>query len=71
MAVALAGGLSLLPPYYFPELLTDDFARSAAALVCALGIEIGSLLVVRGCGYRLAANSAGAVAEIAPSAAPD
>jgi hypothetical protein len=71
MAVALAGGLSLLPPYYFPELLTDDFARSAAALVGALGVEIGSLLVVRACGYRLAVNAARAAAEIAPSAAPD
>ncbi|HXT57149.1 MAG TPA: hypothetical protein VN699_00875 [Pirellulales bacterium] len=71
MAGGLAGGLSLLPPYYFPELLTDDFARSAVVLVGALGIEIGSLLVIRGCGYRLAANAARGAAEIAPSAAPD
>jgi hypothetical protein len=58
MAVALTGGLSLLPPYYFPELLTGDFVRSAAVLAGALSIQIGSLLVVRGCGYRLAANAA-------------
>ena len=30
---SLAGGLSLLPPYYFPILLTDDFLRSAIALL--------------------------------------
>jgi hypothetical protein len=50
----LAGGLSLLPPYYFPILLTDNFARSAAVLLGAMTIVIGSLLIVRQCGYRLA-----------------
>ena len=55
LAVAVAGGLSFLPPFYFPKLLTDDFARSVAVLLGALAIVIGSLLVVRRTGYRLTA----------------
>ena len=58
LAFSLAGGLSLLPPYYFPELLTNDFVRSAAVLLGATTIVIGSLLAVRQCGYRLAAGGA-------------
>ncbi|HVW36356.1 MAG TPA: hypothetical protein VHB99_03590, partial [Pirellulales bacterium] len=55
---SLAGGLSLLPPYYFPILLTDDFIRSAIALLGATAIVVGSLLAVRRSGYRLAAGGA-------------
>ena len=55
LALAVAAGLSLLPPFYFPKLLTADFARSAAVLLGALSIVIGSLLVVRRSGYRLTA----------------
>jgi hypothetical protein len=54
LAFVLAAVLSLLPPYYFPTLLTDDFGRSAAALLGAMAILVGSLLVVRQCGFRLA-----------------
>lgn len=58
IAICLAGGLSLLPPFYFPKLLTDDFLRSAAVILGAAAIVIGSLLAVRRCGYRLAARAA-------------
>lgn len=58
VAFFLAGGLSLLPPYYFPILLTDNFVGSAAVLLGATTIVIGSLLIVRQCGYRLAAGAA-------------
>ncbi len=64
-ATALAGGLSLLPPYYFPELLTNDFAASAAVLVGAAWVLIGSLLVVRSCGYRLTPRLATAPTKVA------
>jgi len=58
IAYSLAGGLSLLPPYYFPILLTDNFVRSAAVLLGATTIVIGSLLIVRQSGYRLEAGAA-------------
>lgn len=58
IALCLAGGLSLLPPYYFPKLLTDDFIRSAAVILGAAAIVMGSLLAVRRYGYRLAARAA-------------
>ncbi len=61
-ATVLAASLSLLPPYYFPELLTSDFFGSAAIVVGAAWIIIGSLLIVRQSGYRLSSPSAATVA---------
>lgn len=54
MALLLAGSFGLLPPYYFPDLFSEDFVASVAVFSLAELFTIGSLLAVRSSGYRLA-----------------
>lgn len=54
VALLLAGSFGLLPPYYFPALFSDDLVASVAVFAAAEAITIGSLLVVRWSGYRMA-----------------
>jgi hypothetical protein len=52
-ALVVAAVLGLFPPYYFPELLSGDFAASVAITSLESAIVIGTLSMVRACGYRL------------------
>ena len=54
VAIALAGSFGLLPPYYFPELFSDDFLASVAVFAAAETVTIGSLQLVRNLGFRVA-----------------
>ncbi|HJT33190.1 MAG TPA: hypothetical protein VJ783_14195 [Pirellulales bacterium] len=53
VALALAASFGLLPPYYFPDLFSGDFAASVAVVVAVEFITLGSLLAVRWLGFRL------------------
>lgn len=53
VALTLAASFGLLPPYYFPDLFSGDFAASVAAFVAAELITLGSLQPVRWLGFRL------------------
>lgn len=55
VALVLAGSFGLLPPYYFPDLFSEDFVASVAVFSIAELITISSLLLVRASGYRLTA----------------
>lgn len=54
VALGLAASFGLLPPYYFPDLFSGDFAASVAVFVAVEFITVGSLLAVRWLGFRLA-----------------
>jgi hypothetical protein len=52
-ALVVAGTLGLLPPYYFPELLTDEVGASVAATILESLLVMATLAAVRVGGYRL------------------
>lgn len=52
-AILLAAALGTLPPYYFPQLLTDDVAASVAATTLEGLVVMAMLAAVRTAGYRL------------------
>ncbi|HVX11162.1 MAG TPA: hypothetical protein VHC22_08280 [Pirellulales bacterium] len=52
-ALVVAGILGLLPPYYFPELLTDEVGPSVAATMLESLLVMATLTAVRVAGYRL------------------
>ncbi|HVA51222.1 MAG TPA: hypothetical protein VNH11_33075 [Pirellulales bacterium] len=52
-ALALAAVFGLFPPYYFPYLLSDNFAASVAVTCLESLVVMASLAVVRASGYRL------------------
>lgn len=54
VALGLAALFGLLPPYYFPDLFSGDFAASVAVFATVGAITVGSLLAVRWLGFRLA-----------------
>ena len=53
VACLIAAVLGLFPPYYFPELLSDNFLASISITMMEALIVIGTLAVVRSSGYRL------------------
>lgn len=53
VAILLAAALGTLPPYYFPQLLTDDVAASVAATILEALFVIAILAAARAAGYRL------------------
>jgi hypothetical protein len=53
VAVSLAAVIGLVPPYYFPQFLTDDFVATSATTVLESVLVAGSLLAFRSLGYRL------------------
>ncbi|HEV3003909.1 MAG TPA: hypothetical protein VGX78_05580 [Pirellulales bacterium] len=52
-AIALSAAVGLLPPYYFPRFLTDDFVATLATTALEATIVAGTLLVMRRFGFRL------------------
>jgi hypothetical protein len=53
VACLIAAVLGLFPPYYFPELLSDNFLASISITVMEGLIVISTLAIIRSCGYRL------------------
>lgn len=58
LAILLAAALGFLPPYYFPQLLTDDLAASVAATTLEALFVMAILAAARAAGYRLVRRAA-------------
>ncbi|HEV3022204.1 MAG TPA: hypothetical protein VGX76_07040 [Pirellulales bacterium] len=60
VAIVLSAAIGLLPPYYFPRFLTDDFVATSATTALEATFVAGTLLVMRRFGFRLVRGARGA-----------